>query len=97
MENVQNIPSAYISENHEKFNCTTKKSIPCNPSYNMYTIFDVTRNLTTHFSEPAVQITHQNVYLHQDVSYNKWCQYSIKHKSVLVSKPALSPAACFSF
>jgi len=60
MENVQNIPSAYISGNHEKFNCTTEeKSTHCNPSYSMCAILDVTRNLTPHFSKPAVQITHQ--------------------------------------
>jgi len=66
-----------------------------NSSYSMYVILDVTRNLT-HFSKPAVQITHQIVYPHQDVSYNNWCHYSVKHKSLLVSKPALSPIACFS-
>jgi hypothetical protein len=72
-----------------------KQKNHCNPTYSMYTILWVMRNLTPHFSKPAVQITHQTVYLHQDVSYNKWCHYSIKHISV--SKPALSPAACFSF
>lgn len=92
MENVQNIPSAYISGNHEKFNCTTKKkkSIHYNPSYSMCAF-------SPHFSKPVVQITHQIVYLHQDVSYNKWCHYSTKHKSFSVSKPALSPVTCFSF
>jgi hypothetical protein len=34
----------------------------------MYVILDITRNLTPHFSKPAVQITHQIVYLDQDVS-----------------------------
>ncbi len=54
MENVQNIPSAYISGNHEKFNCTTKKkkSIHYNPSYSMCAF-------SPHFSKPVVQITHQ--------------------------------------
>ena len=61
MEYGQNIPSAYVSGNHEKFNCTThhKKKNHCNPSYRMYVILDITRNLTPHFSKPAVQITHQ--------------------------------------
>jgi hypothetical protein len=98
MENVQNIPSADINGSHEKFNCTNKKkSVHHNPTYSMFAILYVARNLTPHFSKPAVQITHQIVYLHQDVSSNKWCHDSIKHKSLLVSKPALSPAACFSF
>jgi hypothetical protein len=76
MENVQYIPSAYISGNHEKFNCTTQKKngIHYNPSYSMYAFLPP-------FSKPVVQITHQIVYLHQDVSDNKWCHYSTKHKS----------------
>jgi hypothetical protein len=100
MENVQNIPSTYISVNHEKLNCTTKKkkkkkgSSHCNPHVRHLRCYE---KLNTTFFQAAVQITHQIVYLHQDVSYNKWCQYSIKHKSVLVSKPALYPTACFSF
>jgi hypothetical protein len=76
---------------------TKKKGIYYNPTCSMYTILCVMRNLTPHFSKPAVQITHQIVYLHHDVSYNKWCHHSIKHKSVLVSKPVLFPAKCFSF
>lgn len=41
-----------------------KKSIHYNPSYSMCAF-------SPHFSKPVVQITHQIVYLHQDVSYNK--------------------------